>query len=144
MKRIEILFLAALLTVGLMGIAPRVEAANWVWVTSTDYAEVRIDASNCRWRNIRTNIDGYHWVLSFWDSYYYPGASNPSKLTEIVSHLLMYRGKDGTLYKATPYFILYDGNGNIIDSMDLSHNFKPCPTDSIDEKEYKAAKRYAP
>lgn len=30
MKRIKVLFLAALLTVGMMGIAPRAEAANWV------------------------------------------------------------------------------------------------------------------
>lgn len=49
MKRIKVLFLAALLTVGMMGIAPRVEAANWVWVTSTEYATIKIDADSCRW-----------------------------------------------------------------------------------------------
>lgn len=155
MKRIKVLFLAALLTVGMMGIAPRVEAANWVWVTSTDYATVRIDASTCRW------ING---TLSFWNSCYYIDSAGRNKeirrlqnaaykngenvdysnLRKVISHLVMYQAKDGTLYYKTLHITWYDSKGYVIDSADWSSdNFKVLPPDSIGEAEYHVAKRYA-
>ena len=119
MKRIKVLFLAALLTVGLISIAPRVEAANWVWAWSTDYATIQIDASTCRW------ING---TLSFWDSWYYIDSAGRNKrinelqnaacrdgenvdysnLRKVISHRVMYQAKDGTLYYKTLHITWYD------------------------------------
>ena len=155
MKRIKILFLAALLTVGLMGIAPRTEAANWVWVWSTDYTTVRVDANTCRW------ING---TLSFWDSWYYIDSAGRNKhinelqnaayrdgenvdysnLREAVCHMVMYQAKDGTLYYKTLHITWYDSKGYVINSADISSsNFKVLAPDTIGEAEYHVAKRYA-
>ncbi len=155
MKRIKILFLATLLTVGLMGIAPRAEAANWVWVTSTDYATIKIDADSCRW------ING---ILSFWDSWYYIDSAGRNKhinelqntayrdgenvdysnLRKEISHMVMYQAKDGTLYYKTLHITWYDSKGYVIDSADISSsNFKVLAPDTIGEAEYHVAKRYA-
>ena len=155
MKRIKILFLAALLTVGMMGIAPRTEAANWVWVWSTDYTTVRVDANTCRW------ING---TLSFWDSWYYIDSAGRNKhinelqnaayrdgenvdysnLREVVLHMVMYQAKDGTLYYKTLHVTWYDSKGYVINSADISSsNFKVLAPDTIGEAEYHVAKRYA-
>ena len=108
MKRIKVLFLAALLTVGLISITPRVEAANWVWAWSTDYATIQIDASTCRW------ING---TLSFWNSWYYIDSAGRNKyinelqnaayrngenvdysnFRKIISHMVVYQAKDGCI-----------------------------------------------
>jgi len=130
MKRIKVLFLAALLTVGLMGITPRVEAANWVWVTSTDYATIKIDADSCRW------VDD---AIYFWDDWCYKTSQKETK-----SHCVMYLGRDGTLYHKTLYSIEYSKNGHRIKERDYSSSdFTPLSPGCIGEEEYKIAKKYA-
>ena len=155
MKRIKVLFLTALLTVGMMSIAPRTEAANWVWVTSTDCETIRVDANTCRW------ING---TLSFWDSWYYIDSAGRNKrinelqnaayrdgenvdysnLRKVISHRVMYQAKDGTLYYKTLHITWYDSKGYVINSADISSsNFKVLAPDTIGEAEYHVAKRYA-
>lgn len=155
MKRIKVLFLAALLTVGLMGIAPRVEAANWVWAYSTDYSTIRIDADNCHWINGK---------LSFWSSEYYIDSHQRNRVIselqyiadedgknvdysnfrESVYHIVMYRANNGTFYSKTIYIIYYDNDGNVIDRDDFSSsNFSAIPSETVVEREYNVAAGYA-
>lgn len=155
MKCIKILLLMSLLAVGLISIAPRAEAANWVWVTSTDCETIRVDANTCRW------ING---TLSFWDNWYYIDSAGRNKeirrlqnaayrngenvdysnLRKVISHMVMYQAKDGTLYYKTLHITWYDSKGYVIDSADgASDNFKVLLPDSIGEEEYHVAKRYA-
>ena len=155
MKCIKILLLMSLLTVGLISIAPRAEAANWVWVTSTNFVTVKIDASNCHW------VNG---TLSFWVSEHYIDSAERNKvismfqdaayedgenvdfsnLRTIVYHLVMYEGKDGTLYYKILYMIWYDNNNYMIDSVDCSPSkFRVLAPDTINQETYKVAKKYA-
>lgn len=156
MKRIKVLFLAALLTVGLMGIAPRVEAANWVWVASTKFATIKIDASKCRWMNGK---------LYCWESWYYIDSKERneeiatyqklanifkrnvdySNFREMISHLVMYQGKDGTIYLNVLQEIAFDNDGHMIESVDMSSfsSYNAFAPGTIADKEYHVAKRYA-
>ena len=50
MIRVKRLMAILVLLMGLVCLAPvrDAEAANWVWVTSTDYAKISIDSSTAR------------------------------------------------------------------------------------------------
>lgn len=152
------LFVIIVLLLGLIcsAVPQDAEAANWVWVTSTDYATISIDSLGVR----GTGGDIY-----FWDKWEYIDSAERdnmiSQLTEnhrshgdytdfsdlrtIKHHAHFYRASNGTIYGVVLGSAYYDSQGMVIYSIPDSAYVKwnSIPPDSIGEAEYLAALHYA-
>lgn len=135
------------------------EAANWVWVTSTDYATISLDSSSIR---------KYKGKIIFWDSWRYIDSERRdreieettkdyqaigqdidfSDLRSTTNRLYVYQAQDGTIYYRLADTIFYNSRGEEITSVNVPENvimsgkWKIAPPGSIIEKEYQKVLSY--
>lgn len=123
------------------------EAANWVWVTSTDYATISIDAASAR---------RYNGQITFWDQCEYIDSAERNKridrLTQICrdngdyqtdfsdmyftrSQNYAYKAANGTIYNKLVSLIFYDSEWNVITTTNYPTEWQPVPPDTILEAE---------
>ena len=134
------------------------EAANWVWVTSTDYVTISIDSSSAR---------SYSGTVYFWDKWAYidspertaraedlveseqkygDGSTDYSDLYTIVSQVRAYKARDGVIYCQLLGLTYYDSRGNVISTMTTPPallKWTAVPPDTFAESEFYVAQSYA-
>lgn len=152
MKR---LMACLVLLMGLVCLSPvrDAEAANWVWVTSTDYAKISIDSSTAR---------KYNGFVYFWDRWDYIDSAERTEMIEelnengqnidysdlytVKTHYCEYRARNGTVYSEILGIIYYDSRGKVISSSttpDYALYWQSYPPDSIGEAVFCVAQAYA-
>ena len=153
MKR---LMACLVLLMGLVCLAPvrDAEAANWVWVDSTDYATISIDASSA---------NRYNGKIYYWDQWeYIDSAELNARIKELdrisreygknidysdlrftKARICAYTATNGTTYHKILEALYYDSHWNVIDMISVESDWMPIPPDTIAEEEYKKARSYA-
>jgi len=158
MKKYRHYFLVAFAILIITMCNSKVEAANWVWVTSTDFVTVEIDALNVR----KVNGGIYYWdrwtYIDSEERNQYIAASQKavndggrsdidySNYRYTVARYYCRKSYDGTIYATLLDMIDYDDNGKVIveTSSSVTGGSKGTyPPGSIGEREYYSALRYA-
>lgn len=157
MKR---LMACLVLLIGLVCLAPvrDAEASNWVWVTSTDFATISIDAASAR---------RYNGAVYYWEKWEFIDSTERNAYIEketrlhrkfgdyqtdysdfwtMKTHKHAYRARNGAIYVQILESVDYDSHGNVIysssgtESTSLWQTLSP---DTVGEAAYEVASSYA-
>lgn len=135
-----------------------VEAANWVWMYSSDYATISVDAASCT---------RYNGIVYFWDQWEYIDSPERDELIEglnqdrrnrgdyeidfsdlrkITHRICTYKGRDGADYTQFLKICYYDSSGHVIDSYSYvlsKYEWDIVSPETIAEIKVEAANYYA-